>query len=89
MRHRLIANRVLDFLDRVVSVDRSHRWFFKSNSSLGGINSHIPRQTLVLIEDMFTAYRVSDEPSDPVSLRSRTQILAELEAAAGADDDEK
>lgn len=34
---------------------------------------------------VFTAYRVANDPSDPVSMRDKRQILAELEAHGGDD----
>ncbi len=41
-------------------------------------------------EHAFNAYRVADEPLDPVSLRERTQVIAELvEAEISADEGDK
>lgn len=39
-------------------------------------------------EHAFVAYRLTGDPSDPVSLRSRERVLRELEAVAGDADDE-
>jgi len=39
-------------------------------------------------EHVFKAYRVAGDPADAVTLRARRRVLAELNAAEAADDDE-